>query len=79
MTRTRPGTLADGRSPAGRMWLPISMPWAASSCADLALSGSGYPSCETRQDGRNVCDALDDIELPPGEDDDEDADSGGSA
>jgi DNA phosphorothioation-dependent restriction protein DptH len=46
---------------------------------DLALNGSGYPKTwaewegGSRQDGSNVCDALDDIELPPGEDDDEDA------
>ena len=46
---------------------------------DLALNGSGFPKSwgewqsGTRQEVGNVCEALDDIQLPPGEDDDEDA------
>lgn len=46
---------------------------------DLTLSGAGFPKTwsewETgaQREATNVCDALDDVELPPGEDDDEDA------
>jgi DNA phosphorothioation-dependent restriction protein DptH len=46
---------------------------------DLTLNGAGFPKtwCEweagARREATNVCDALNDVELPPGEDDDEDA------
>jgi len=46
---------------------------------DLTLNGAGFPKtwsewgAGTRHESGNVCDTLDDIELPPGEDDDEDA------
>lgn len=46
---------------------------------DLARDGVGYPktwdewTAGAGQTGSNICAALDDVELPPGEDDDEDA------
>lgn len=45
----------------------------------LALEGAGFPVTWSewkelaRKEASNVCDGLDDIELPPGDDDDEDA------
>jgi len=45
----------------------------------LALEGTGFPVTWSewkelaRKEASNVCDGLDDIELPPGDDDDEDA------
>jgi len=46
---------------------------------ELATAGAGYPKtwaeweAGAREAVSNICDTLDDVELPPGEDDDEDA------